>query len=160
MTRVAIAIRELHRSENDLACALYALADRHQADHDLYFVGRDLAAWSEHHVSDLATAARDYNLQLDSSLTPNRVFDALERGDDLFAQDGNPELLILSDLRRLHRMTAGVALDWEILAQTAQALRQRELLDLTKRCRSETQRQLRWSKASLKENAAQIMISA
>jgi hypothetical protein len=59
----------------------------------------------------------------------------------------------------MHRMAAGVSLDWEILAQTAQALKDRELLALSQRCHPQTLRQLRWSNALLKENAAQTMVT-
>jgi len=50
--------------------------------------------------------------------------------------------------------------DWEVLAQTAQALKDRELLACTKACHPQNLRQLRWSNAALKVNAAQIMVTA
>lgn len=56
-------------------------------------------------------------------------------------------------------MAAGVSLDWEILAQTAQALSDRELLALSKRCHPQTLRQLRWANAKLKEIAAQTVVT-
>jgi hypothetical protein len=68
-------------------------------------------------------------------------------------------LLLLKDLRDIHRTAAGVSLDWEILAQTAQALKDDELLDLSRQCHPQTLRQLRWANASLKTNAAQIMVT-
>ena len=65
----------------------------------------------------------------------------------------------MRDLREIHRKAAGVSLDWEILAQTAQALQDRELLALAQKCHPQTLRQLRWANASLKENAAQTMVT-
>ena len=56
-------------------------------------------------------------------------------------------------------MAAGVSLDWEILAQTAQALKDTELLALTQKCHPQTLRQMQWANAALKENAAQIMVT-
>jgi hypothetical protein len=52
-----------------------------------------------------------------------------------------------------------VSLDWEVLAQTAQALQDRELLALTQKCHPQTLRQLRWANAALKENAAQTVVT-
>ncbi len=56
-------------------------------------------------------------------------------------------------------MAAGVSLDWEILAQTAQAMKDSELLATAKRCHPQTLRQLRWANAKLKESSAQVMVT-
>lgn len=68
-------------------------------------------------------------------------------------------MLLLADLRRLHRRAAGVSLDWELLAQVAQSLRHRDLLTLTQRCHPQTLRQLRWTNAQLKVVSPQILSS-
>jgi hypothetical protein len=81
----------------------------------------------------------------------------LQKGSEIAGRHHSPGLLLLVDLRKTHRMAAGVSLDWEILAQTAQALKDRELLALSQRCHPQTLRQLRWANAALKENAPQIM---
>jgi hypothetical protein len=59
-----------------------------------------------------------------------------------------------------HRMAAGVSPDCEVLAQTAQALKDRKLLALTKDCHPQTLRQLRWANARVKEQSAQVMVTA
>jgi hypothetical protein len=161
MTRLPTAIRELHRSEHRLASALAGLADRHRVDHDLHHVGRDLSDWSLRHATALAEAGQHFDLGLDPHPTPDPTVIDTERehSDDLFARSGDPGLLMLSDLRLIHRMAAHVSLDWEVLAQTAQALADTTLLGMTKTCHPETLRQMRWANASLKENAAQIMVS-
>jgi hypothetical protein len=46
MSKIALVLRELHRSEKSLARALLALGDRHTADHEVFHVARDLAGWS------------------------------------------------------------------------------------------------------------------
>ena len=43
--KVGAAIEELHRSEDDLAGALLSLSDRQKADHEIYYVARDIASW-------------------------------------------------------------------------------------------------------------------
>lgn len=159
MSRVALAIRELHRSENDLAGHLLQMSDRHKADHEIFYLARDLAHWSREHVRELARVGRDYGLDLDPEADDDSSFLAKmrQKGSELVGRHHAADLMLLADLRRVHRMAAGVSLDWEVLAQTAQALKDRELLALSQRCHPQTLRQLRWSNASLKENAAQTM---
>ncbi|MFZ5847913.1 MAG: hypothetical protein ACOYX5_11070 [Actinomycetota bacterium] len=162
MNKVGLAIEELHRSENDLAGELLRASDRHKVDHEIFYLGRDLARWSQQHVRELARVGRDYGLDLDPEPEDDSTILAKvrQKGAELLGRHHDPGLLLLRDLREIHRMAAGVSLDWEILAQTAQAMGDRELLGVTKDCHPQTLRQLRWANASLKENAAQIMVTA
>ena len=159
MTKVAMAIRELHRSENDLAGQLLQMSDRHKTDHEIFYAASDLAHWSQDHVRELARIGRDYDLNLDPDPhhDPSILAKIRQKGSELAGRRHAPGLVLLADLRKTHRMAAGVSLDWEILAQTAQALKDRELLGLSQQCHPQTLRQLRWSNAQLKENADQIM---
>jgi hypothetical protein len=50
-----------------------------------------------------------------------------------------------------------VSVDWELLAQGAQAAREPELLDLAAQCHPGTLRQLRWTNAMLKVLSPQIL---
>jgi hypothetical protein len=70
-----------------------------------------------------------------------------------------PGVLLLADLRALHRMAAGVSLDWELLAQGAQAVKEGELVELTRRCHPETLLQLKWTNAMLKTLSPQVLAS-
>ncbi|WP_418606335.1 hypothetical protein [Georgenia sp. SUBG003] len=58
-------LRELHRSENDLAHELLQVSDRHKVDHEIYHVARDLAQWSQRHVREIAEIAQRYGEKLD-----------------------------------------------------------------------------------------------
>ncbi|HWD78243.1 MAG TPA: hypothetical protein VG497_05170, partial [Kribbella sp.] len=58
--KVGLAIRELHRAENDLATELLQASSRHKADHDIFYLGRDLARWSQEHVRELARHGKNY----------------------------------------------------------------------------------------------------
>jgi hypothetical protein len=82
-----------------------------------------------------------------------------QKSAELVGRHHDPALLLLKDLREIHRKAAGVSLDWEILAQTAQALKDDELLALSKTCHPQTLRQLRWANAMLKAHSAQIMVT-
>ncbi|CAJ1495008.1 hypothetical protein [[Mycobacterium] burgundiense] len=158
MSKVALAIAELHRSERVLARALRATAARHHSDQDISHLAQDLAAWSDDHVKELADHGRHYGLRLSARrrrlwLSPGfteRISAALRRRPE-------PALLLLADLRRIHRAAAGVSLDWELLGQAAQATKNHELLALTARCHPQSLRQMRWSNAMLKELSPQAL---
>lgn len=154
-----MVIEELHRAENDLAARLLDAADRHEADHEIYRLARDLARWSQQHVRELAGIGREHGLDLDPDPVAERTASAVLRreGAESFGRRHDPELLLLHDLREIHCAAAAISLDWEILAQTAQALRDRGLLETIQRCHPQTLRQMRWADAHLKANAAQIV---
>lgn len=159
--KVGAAIEELHRSENDMAGALLNLSDQQKVNHEIFYVARDIARWSQEHVRRLTDVGRDYGLDLnpgpeDEATSLSRL---KQKGAELTGRFHEPGLLLLADLRHLHRMAAGVSLDWEVLAQTAQAMRDTELLGLAEDCHPETLRQMRWANAKVKETAAQIMVT-
>lgn len=159
--KVGAAIEELHRAENDLAGALLNLSDQQKVNHEIFYVTRDIARWSQEHVRCLAEVGQDYDLELDPDPEDEATLLARlkQKGAKLTGRLHEPGLVLLADLRHLHRMAAGVSLDWEVLAQTAQAMRDRELFDLAEECHPETLRQMRWANATVKETAAQIMVT-
>ncbi|WP_158894440.1 hypothetical protein [Amycolatopsis anabasis] len=159
--KLGLAIRELHNSENSLARALRAAADRHQANHEIHHVGRDLARWSTEHVERLARTGHRYGLDLnaDAAQDLGLLTTARRKLGELAGRRPESGLLLLADLRRLHRKAAGVSLDWELLAQGAQAVKDAELLALAQDCHPQTLRQLRWTNAMLKTLSPQILAS-
>jgi hypothetical protein len=158
--KLGLVLRELHRAETALAKDLLKTSDRHQAEHEVHHVARDLAGWSAAHLRELARAGRDHDLDLGedvpgpSPLAPLRTALA-----ELSGRRPEPGLLLLTDLRRLHRRAAGVSLDWELLAQGAQAAKDTKLLELASRCHPQTLRQLKWTNAMLKVLSPQILTS-
>jgi hypothetical protein len=159
--KVGVAIEELYRVESDLAKALLSLADQQKADHEIFHVARDIAGWSQQHVRELAQVGRGYDLDLDPE--PAEESSLLARvkhkGSELSGRFHEPGLLLLADLRHVHRTAAGASLDWEVLAQTAQALKDTQLLGVAQGCHPETLRQMRWANAKVKETAAQVMVT-
>jgi hypothetical protein len=81
------------------------------------------------------------------------------KASELIGRRPEPGLLLLADLRHLHRVAAGISLDWELLAQGAQAAKDAELLALAKRCHPESLRQMRWANAMLKVLSPQVLVS-
>jgi lipopolysaccharide export system protein LptC len=159
--KVGAAIEELHRAENALAGALLNLSDQQKVDHEIFYVARDIARWSQEHVRRLAEVGTDYGLELSPDAEDEATLLARmkQKGSELTGRFHEPALLLLADLRHIHRTAAGVSLDWEVLAQTAQAMQDTALLALTQACHPETLRQMRWANAKVKETAAQIMVT-
>lgn len=159
--KVGAAIEELHRSENNLAGALLNLSDLQKSDHEIFYVARDVARWSQEHVRRLAEVAQVYGLELDPAPEDEATVVARvkQKGSELAGRFHEPALLLLADLRHIHRTAAGVSLDWEVLAQTAQAMKDAELLLVAQECHPQTLRQMRWANAKVKETAAQIMVT-
>ncbi len=159
--KIGLVLRELHRAENDLAHELLQVSDRHQVDHEIYHVARDLAGWSQRHVREIARIAEQYGESLDpepegEAQLAQRV---LDKGAELVGRMKLPGLLLLRDLREIHMKAAGVSVDWEMLAQAAQGIKHPDLLAVASRCHAETLRQLKWSNAKLKEESTQILVS-
>ncbi|MGW5053651.1 hypothetical protein [Actinokineospora sp. NPDC004072] len=159
--KLDLAVRELHRSEKSLARELVRISDRHKVEHEIHHVARDLAGWSAAHLRELAAVGRARGLRLDD--TPPGDTGPLHtvRGklSELTGRTALPGVLLLADLRRLHRKAAGVSLDWELLAQGAQAAKDTDLLGLAERCHPHTLRQLKWANAMLKTLSPQILTS-
>jgi hypothetical protein len=159
--KLDMAIEELHRSENHLVTVLTSMSDKHKADHEVFYVCRDMAGWSRRHVSELARVGGDFGLDLDveASDDPSLLATMKQRASELMGRRSVPGLLLLADLRHLYREAAGTSVDWELLAQGAQGAKEKELLALTKRCHPESLRQTRWANAYLKVSSPQVLAS-
>lgn len=159
--KIGLALRELHRSENDLAHELFQVSSRHEVDHEIFYVARDLAAWSQRHVREVAAIAERYDEQLDPG--PEGELGAVARlrdkGSELVGRARLPGLLLLRDLREIYMKAAGVSVDWELLAQAAQGIKHTDLLELAERNHPDTLRQMRWANAQLKAQATQVLVS-
>jgi hypothetical protein len=59
-------------------------------------------------------------------------------------------------VRRLYLGAAGVSVDWELLGQGAQAVKDADLLEVCRRCRPQTLRQMSWADAMLKVLSPQV----
>jgi hypothetical protein len=158
--RIGVAIRHLHHGEGGLAELLTQVSDRHRTDHEIFHLGRDLAGWSRAHVAELARAGHERGLDLDPEVDdePGPLHALRQKAAEVLGGRPEPGLMLLADLRRLYLAAAGVSLDWEILAQAAQAARDTDLVELAARCHPQTLRQVRWANAMLKESCAQILV--
>ena len=162
MSKLPLVLRELHRSETRLVRDLLAVADRHRVDAEIFHVARDVARWSQIHIRRLAEIAPDYGLRLDPAprwSLPQPVRRVVRAVVTRLRRRPEPGLVLLADLRRIHRAAAGVSLDWEVLAQSAQGMKERRLFELARTCHPESLRQMRWANAQLKESSPQVIAS-
>lgn len=158
--KIKMALRELYRSERKLAHELNVMAARHHSDQDIYHLAHDLAGWSQSHLRDLTEHGRHYGLRLSAKPRTSALTGFLQsRMSGMLRKRPEPGLMLLADLRRIHRMAAGASVDWELLGQAAQAVKDSELLELVSRCHPETLRQMRWANGMLKELSPQILSS-
>jgi hypothetical protein len=157
--KLGMAIEELHRSENELYTVLLSMSDRHKVDHEVFYVTRDMARWSEQHVAELAAAGREFDLHLDpEARNVHGLLQTLQqKASELTGRQSAPGLLLLADLRHLYREASGTSLDWELLAQGAQGAKKKDLLDLAERCHPQTLRVSRWAEGKLKESSPQVL---
>ncbi|AIJ23727.1 hypothetical protein [Amycolatopsis methanolica] len=107
--KIALALRELHRAEKALVRDLLKMSDRHHAEPEIHHVARDLARWSRDHVRALADAGRPYGLELGAEVAERSGPLAPVRTavSELLSTRPEPGVLLLADLRRLHRACAG-----------------------------------------------------
>jgi len=159
--KLGLAIEELHRSENHLVTVLLSMSDRHEVDHEVFHVCRDMAGWSRKHVAELARIGRDCGLDLDPEAKedPGPLEAVRQRTAELLGRRQAPGLLLLADLRRLYKEAQGTSVDWELLAQGAQGAKNRELLDVAERCHPQTLRVATWANSYLKVTSPQVLAS-
>ena len=109
----------------------------------------------------LVEVGRRYGLNLKDDPDEDSGLLSTVRGkaSELVGRRPEPGLVLLADLRHLHRVAAGVSLDWELLAQGAQAAKDAELLALAQQCHPQSLRQMRWANAMLKMLSPQVLAS-
>ncbi|NKY87396.1 hypothetical protein [Nocardia veterana] len=159
MNDLDAVLGEIHRSETRVGRLLIRTADRHRTDHEVHHVCRDLLVWTDEHRRSLAETGHRRGVRLNPApLSSGGPVEALRRRlADLVGRRHAPSLLLLRDLRSIHKQAAVVSVNWEILAQAAQAAEDSDLLELASRCHPETLRQLRWANAKIKETAPQAV---
>ncbi|MEV6618641.1 hypothetical protein AB0N31_33230 [Streptomyces sp. NPDC051051] len=162
MNGIGLTLRALHHGEKHLAGQLTTVAERHRTDHEIHHVATDLAVWSREHVRRLADAGRAHGLDLGDSAgtsAPGVLSTLREKAAEAVGHRPEPGLLLLHDLRQLHLDATGNSLDWEMLAQAAQATRDDDLLALAAACHPQTLRQMRWTNTMIKILSPQVLTS-
>ncbi|AEA26392.1 hypothetical protein ACFQ34_21175 [Pseudonocardia benzenivorans] len=160
MSKIALVLRELGRSQTSLLHELQALPDRHPDEHEIVHTAHDLAGWAAADLQRLGETAADTGVALRSWPRPAPLRGAVAaRAARSVRHRPETGLLLLADLRRLHRKAAGVALDWTLLAQAAQAMRRAALVELAGACSPHAHQTATWARSQLVVVSPQVIAS-
>jgi hypothetical protein len=156
-TGLEYALHRVHHGENVVVQHLSRLAHRHEREVEVRHVANDLVGWSTMNIARLADAAESYEVSL--SREPDHPGVVRHAVDAMAAAvDGRaPALVLLEDLRDLYLVASETSLAWEMLAQHAQARRERDLLQVTSECHPQTLRQIRWANGMIKILSPQVL---
>jgi hypothetical protein len=139
-------------SEQTLADSFRTVGSGHARVADIFHTCQVLATMSDQHREWLATAVQRYGE--DDIEEPERL-----RAQGL-AQARAGEIGLLRDLQDLHLLATLVQTTWTVIAQGAQGLRDRDLLEIANTSNAETSRQLTWLNTRMKVAAPQALIVA
>jgi hypothetical protein len=143
--RLTAVAAGLARDERALAARLRELSARHPDEAEVHHLALDLADWSDAHADRLAPWCDG------SSPSPAPVLDPRP------AQDADPGLRLLGDLRAVHAHARDVVMAWEMVGVTAQALRDERLQEVQQACHEQALRQVRWLVTTLKSASPQTL---
>lgn len=138
-------------SEQILADSFRTVALGHADAADVFHTCRMLATWSDEHRHRLAPALDRYGEAGDLA-EPERLH-AAGLGE---ARQG--EVGLLRDLQDLLLLVTLVQTTWTVIAQGAQGLRDKELLQIAETSNAQTSRQLSWLNTRMKAAAPQALI--
>jgi len=154
------AIEDVQDAEAELAKDLRAVGERHAVEHDLYHLSQTLAKQCGEHLERLAPFAERYGASSsdDGAAESPGVLETLRRKSaELLGRSEAAGLLLLRDLRNAYLAAQEAEIAWVILAQAAQAARDRELLREVSRCHEEAELRGKWLRTRIKESAPQVL---
>ncbi|MER7174838.1 hypothetical protein [Streptomyces mesophilus] len=164
MSRVGTLFEDLYRAEVELARDYRSVAERQVADPGTHYMCGTLARRAQARAERLAELAEPFAADLSRSEVGERTAAAWESMRDkasatlgLHAPAG---LHLLHDLRRLYASASQVQVNWVLLQQIAQALRDRRLLDEADASGREVVTEVKWVRTRLKEAAPQALLAA
>lgn len=162
--KIGIAIEQAAASEAKLARELLDAGERHKAEHDVFHVTRTLARMESGHIDSLAPHAERYGVELDVGegdppRAPRTTRAAGGTGAELLGRQMEPGLRLLGDLHELYLLASDVSINWVLLAQGAQAVRDEELRALVGECHDQSLRTVKWATTRIKTAAPQALAS-
>ena len=143
----------LHDAEQSLGQEYRVLAERHASDHDVYHQCDTFSKQCDKHVGQIAPFVEKYDGRGDAGVWGEPVESIRERGS---ADDG---LALLGDMRTLYLAAEEVLITWVMAEQSAQALRDRELLAVVRECHQDTELQVKWLTTRIKVGSPQALVA-
>jgi hypothetical protein len=154
------AIADVQDAESDLAKELRTIGERHAVEHDLYHLGHTLARQCGDHLERLAPFAERYGTpprEEGGAESPGLLETLRHKSAELLGRTELSGVLLLRDLRNLYLSAQEAEIAWVILAQAAQAVRDRELLQVVSLCHEEAEARGKWLRTRIKESAPQVL---
>ena len=149
---VGLYLQMVKTTEQELEKALKAVADRHQQEPDLEEICTILSSWSQAKARSTDRFIHKYGRERDRE--PQRLY------SDLFQGPRRGGLALLRDLHDLWLMTTEAQIAWTLLAQAAQALRDKDFVQTCEHNKEQTHRQTSWLETRSKQAAPQTLIAA
>jgi hypothetical protein len=143
----------LREAERTLAGSFRQVADGHAEEPDVHALCLTLAAQCDAHREALAPVVARLG-----EGTPDDEPERLHAGGLSGTRTGPVGLL--RDLQDLYLLASFVEITWTMVEQAAQALRDRDLLDVVGRCDQETSTQVRWLRTRMKQAAPQALAAS
>jgi hypothetical protein len=143
----------LQAAEQTLAESFRQVADGHGEEPDVHFACLTLAGQCDAHQEALAPVIDRYGG------APGDDEPARLHADGLSETRTGP-VGLLRDLQDVYLLVSFVEVTWIVVRQAAQALRDRELLDVIARCADQTGVQARWCRTRIKQAAPQALVAA
>ncbi len=106
---------------------------------------------------DRNRAANEHGENVDAETSDGLLGRACEKASELAGRRPEAGLLLLRDLRELHLLYAEASIDWVLLNQGAQAIRDAELVAAVADCHAQTLRGMKWTVTRLKTAAPQVL---
>jgi hypothetical protein len=158
---LGLALTRLYREEVRLADTFRAVADHHPADRDLAHLCMQLASECDRRAEGLRPFADKHGALLWAGfrhLGSAALGGARRAAGQALTRSKLSGLVLLLDLRRLHRQAQGSAMDWVLVREAAHAARDPGLRDHAASAGPEKEVQIRWIKTRLKQIAAQVLV--
>ena len=161
--KLGSALKRLHEAELDLAGDFRKIGERHAADHDVYHQSRTFAKQCERHAELLGPIADRYGSSVSEDDGPglwDSVMEAVRRrSSEPLGRRPVSGVVLLRDLRELYLAAHETLIAWVIVRQGAMAVRDKELLELTKELQPETDLQMKWALTHIKVSSPQVLAS-
>ena len=149
---LAHCLGRLHHAASALADAFTQVADAHGDEPDVALDCQRMSRQCQAHVDELRPFVDRYGEDADDE--PDRLH------SDLFQGTREGGLGLLRDLHDLYLMASESDLTWTLIGQAAQGARDRDLLEVVRRCETDTSTQLAWLKTRSKQAAPQALVVA
>lgn len=161
MNALGAALAQLHESETELARAFRRAARRQAADHGTHYPCRTLAQQCDQRARRVRALAQRHGRNIpephSARLLGAAAGNVRQKFSELAARRPSSGLLLLGDLRHLHLKAQAADVNWLMLGQAAQAVRDQALLDDATELHAEVAVQIKWIRTRLKEVAPQVL---